>query len=155
MRTTDIAGKQQDGCYEKQGQVILVGATDMQIRECISLCSNNLRVLELSQSGITEIPDNIRNINSLRYLGLRGLHLKELPDWLPEIAELFSVDALNDVGGRQKAVVNLLDTTVEDVDMSIFEQPYEIVVKLHKCSAERNRTHWLSGHAVAHILDTC
>ena len=119
----------QSGCYEKQGCVKLVGAAEPQIRECISLCGDKLRVLDLSRSAITQIPEAIRNLKSLRKLGLRGLHLTELPNWLPEIAERFSLRVLDVEGGKKKAVINLNRTSVEDVDMSIFEHPYEMVAK--------------------------
>lgn len=56
------------------------------------------------------------------------MHLADLPDWLPEIAEQFTLD-FNWSRGTTKAVVLLKGTKVDGVDMSIFEQPYEMVVK--------------------------
>ena len=84
--------------------------------------------LDLSVCSITVLPESIRRLKFLKKLGLRGLQLKELPDWLPEIAEKFT-PALYMEGGTKKAVVSLWHTTVEGVDMSIFEQPYEMVAE--------------------------
>ena len=79
--------------------------------------------------GIREIPDGIRNLNSLRTLVLRNLCLQKLPNWLPEIAESFSMEAGGWRKGRNKAIIFLNGTTVEDAtDMSIFEKSYEMVV---------------------------
>lgn len=81
-------------------------------------------------TGLITIPDGIRYMTALRCLDLRGLHLQKLPDWLPEIAEAFSLDPLPLRCGSSKAIVFLRDTTVEDmIDMSIFEQPYEVIVE--------------------------
>lgn len=129
VQASAIAEKQHDGCYEEQGRVLLVGATNVHIQKCLSLCGSNLRVLELSHSEITEIPECVRELTSLRYLGLCGLHLNAIPNWLAEITECFTVNEFVDEIGKKKAVVNLQDTTVEGVDMSIFEQPYEMVFK--------------------------
>lgn len=81
---------------------------------------------------LTLIPEGIRHLKALKFLNLSFLHLKELPDWLPEIAEIFSTDS--HIGmGRSQAAVWLYKTTVDNIkDMSIFEQPYEMVVEWFK-----------------------
>ena len=78
---------------------------------------------------LTRLPDSLRHIRSLRMLELGFMHLQELPDWLPEIAEGFSLDVLSPVG-KGKAIVNLCRTTIKAIpDMSIFLQPYDVVCK--------------------------
>ncbi len=118
----------QVGCYADHGEVTLVGARNVQIEDCISMCGDNLQILDLSYSTIREIPQGIRNLKSLRYLGLCGLSLDDLPDWLPEIAEAFTTCPIAD-RGKDKAIVSLWDTTIESVDTSIFKQPYEMVLR--------------------------
>ena len=82
--------------------------------------------------GLQSIPDEIRNMKLLRKLDLSILALKDLPDWLPEIAESFSLD-YHTKSGKEKAIVNLCHTTVDTIpDMSIFEQPYEVVAEWFK-----------------------
>ena len=78
--------------------------------------------------GFAKLPEGIRYLRSLRRLDLNDLNLEELPDWLPEIAEKFTLGNNID-DGNEKAIVSLADTIVEGVDMSIFEQPYEMVVE--------------------------
>ena len=95
-----------------------------------------LTTLKLSNCiNLTILPDGIRYMKSLRMLDLMSMHLKSLPDWLPEIAERFTL-RYNWSDGEQKAIVSLQNTHVEGVDMSIFEQPYEMVVKWFK---DRNK----------------
>ena len=68
-------------------------------------------------------------MDSLRRLDLLYMHLHDLPDWLPDIAEGFSLKT-NTAKGSSRAIVYLKDTTVEAIpDMSIFSQPYEVVKK--------------------------
>ena len=55
------------------------------------------------------------------------MELRTLPDWLPEIAEKFTREWDADFG-QNKAIIYLIDTTVEDIpDMSIFDQPFEVI----------------------------
>lgn len=96
-----------------------------------------MRRLNLSRcSGLTSLPEGIRFMDLLRHLDLRGLHLRELPDWFPEIAEEFTSAILPIRSGKRKAIVYLRNATFEDVDMSIFDQPYEMVLAWMR---ERNR----------------
>ena len=92
--------------------------------------SANLTELNLSYCrNLTVLPDGIRNLKNLRWLKLCNLHLQELPDWLPEIAELFFTDNEYHSPGSTRAVVDLSGTTVVGVDMSLFDMPYEMVVR--------------------------
>ena len=90
-----------------------------------------LTELNLSRcSSLEELPDGIRELKSLRSLLLSEMILSTLPDWLPDIAEAFIIKPSLLVPGKHKATVYLYETTVEDMaDMSIFEQPYEVVKK--------------------------
>lgn len=126
--TSPFDNDQPEGIYENLGRILLIGATAEQIRKCISLCESNLRILELSHSGIEKIPEEIRTLKSLRYLGLQNLHISELPNWLPEIAEQFTLGR-HCCEGNNKAIISLANTNIDSVDMSIFEQPYEMIVQ--------------------------
>ena len=77
-------------------------------------------ILDLSFSGLTSLPDSIRELKGLKILDLSGLNLKELPDWLPDLGLPFSREPDGDG-------VRLYETTVEGIDMVIFDQPYEVV----------------------------
>ena len=70
------------------------------------------------------------------------MNLQTLPDWLPEISEEFTLDNAAPGRGEHHALVNLHGTTVEDMqDLSIFEQPYEVVAEWFKNRAlGRTRT---------------
>ena len=108
--------------------------------------------LELSGcSSLTVLPESLRNLKSLRRLYLNFLNLKELPDWLPEIAEKFTLD-YNFDDGNEKAIVSLGGTTVEGVDMSIFEQPYEMVVEWFE-KRKQGQTHPLNEIKVVFLGD--
>ena len=89
----------------------------------------NLEMLKLDSTPITQIPEGIRELKCLRRLYLQNLHLDDLPDWLPEIARRFTLDSGDLPRSKKRTLVHLSGTVVEGVDMSIFEQPYEMVVK--------------------------
>lgn len=88
-----------------------------------------LEYLSLANTPLLQLPDSIQQLKSLRLLNLQNLKLKNLPKWLPEITERFSLSANVLYYGESKAIVYLSGTTVEGVDMSIFEQPYKMVAK--------------------------
>ena len=88
----------------------------------------NVTELNLSScKSLQVLPEGIRKMSALRVLNLQFLHLVELPYWLPEIAEYFTTDRWSHKKGMNRAVAYLHGTTIDDVDMSIFEQPYETV----------------------------
>ena len=76
-----------------------------------------------------------------------------LPDWLPEIAESFSFEYWNKYSGKQKAIIYLSHTTVEDIpDMSIFEQPFEVIEEFFR-QRSLGRTHPLNEIKVVFLGD--
>ena len=82
---------------------------------------------------LSALPEGIRKLSALRLLNLQNMQLNELPDWLPEIAESFNLDNNVLYSGSNKAIVYLKETTVDTIpDMSIFEQPYEMVLEWFK-----------------------
>ena len=111
----------------------------LHLSDCVNLTQlpdlsglGQLTKLDLSNCGIQELPEGIRNLKSLRRLNLCSLNLRDLPDWLPEIAEQFTLEYKPSTG-EKRAVVNLYKTKVESIpDMSIFEQPYEMVVEFFR-----------------------
>ena len=80
------------------------------------LCINNL--------GIRQIPDGIRNLKNLENLELYELELDELPHWLPELNLPFQQKWGN--------CIKFNETTIQGVDMSIFDQPQEVILKWFK-----------------------
>ena len=80
----------------------------------------NLQVLYLYNTNLTSLPESIRKLKALYTLDLCGLKLKELPDWLPELGLPFTRDEYGDG-------IRLYNTTVEGVDMSIFDQSQEMI----------------------------
>ena len=102
--------------------------------------------------GLQEIPPAIRKLKTLRLLGLCYMNLRTLPDWLPEIAESFSL-AWSLTAGIDKAVINLSDTIIKDIpDMSIFEQPFEVIEEFFRKRRE-GQTHPLNEIKVVFLGD--
>lgn len=81
----------------------------------------NFRRLHLDNTRISRLPDEIRNIQKLSYINLSGLELEDLPDWLPELGLTMGRGSINDI--------NLANTTVNGVNMSIFDQPQEMILQ--------------------------
>ena len=113
----------------------LKNLTTLNLAGCISLTSipelaqlPQLVELDLSAcENLRELPEGIREMKSLKRLDISYLDLDELPDWLPDIAEQFMTSSMR-TSGRTKAIVYLEGTSVDNVDMSIFEQPYTMIV---------------------------
>ena len=133
LRTLDIVGA-------ALSELHLSHATDLRVlhlRNCRRLTSlqgiahlTQLTYLDLSGcSSFHELPEDIRKLRALQRLELNDLHLRDLPEWLPEIAESFTT-SWSVSNGHEKAVVSLRGTSVECIpDMSVFDHPYEMVVK--------------------------
>ena len=70
-----------------------------------------LRTLNLSSTEITRIPDGIRQMKQLEHLDLRGLRLRELPEWLGELPLPLTTKRWPDKG------ILLHGTQVENVEI--------------------------------------
>ena len=81
-----------------------------------------LKRLWLCRSKLTELPDSVRELKMLETLDLSGLRLDKLPEWLPELGIPFN---RNRMGGG----ICLHNTTIEGVDMSIFDQSQEAILQ--------------------------
>ena len=82
----------------------------------------SLSSLDLSGTNIQRLPETIRGLKKLRSLNLSHMKLEGLPKWLPELELAFSLEA-------RGSGIRLYGTQVQGVDMSIFEQPREMVVQ--------------------------
>lgn len=83
---------------------------------------SKLEQLSLDNTGLKELPEELRSVRQLRYISLEGLSLNALPDWLPELGmEVF-------IESRSSGIL-LKDTVVKDVDMSIFAQSQEMILQ--------------------------
>lgn len=81
-----------------------------------------LRVLYLRGTQIRQLPESIRGLRQLRCLDLSELTLEELPGWLTELG-------LNFYAWNSESGIILSDTTVENVDMSIFKHSQEYILQ--------------------------
>lgn len=82
----------------------------------------SLSSLDLSGTNIQRLPETIRGLKKLRSLNLSHMKLEELPKWLPDLELAFSLEA-------RGSGIRLYGTQVQGVNMSIFEQPREMVVQ--------------------------
>ena len=109
-----------DGVNLPQGLRSLdLGDTKLTSLEGVAL-PQSLQHLNLSCTKLTRLPESLRELKALEMLNLRELHLTELPDWLPELGLPFSRKIFGDG-------ILLCNTTIEGVDMSIFDQPQEVI----------------------------
>lgn len=83
---------------------------------------SNLEILSISKTDTRKLPEGIRNLKNLNRLDLSNLALEELPHWLPELGLRFHK-------GNGGTGICLRDTTVKGVDMSIFDQPQDVILK--------------------------
>ena len=181
----------------------LTKLTTLKLSMCSSLVAlpgvenlTRLTSLDLSECrSLRELPEGIRSMKALRRLDLCQMELRDLPDWLPDIAQEFyagfsfhfdhhiwskRVDVeienydylLRDEQWSQnvnveistnvyhsfrveleKATVYLSGTTVETIpDMSIFNQPYEVVADFFRKRA-LGQTHPLNEIKVVFLGD--
>ena len=80
-----------------------------------------LSMLDMSGTAISRLPDSLRHLKNLSLLELSFLKLEELPDWLSELGLEFRV--------KHGYGIVLEGTKVKNVDMSIFEQPREVILQ--------------------------
>ena len=81
-----------------------------------------LQSLSLWGTKLTRLPMAIRKLKNLKTLDLSELRLEELPDWLSELGLPFTFHRYYDG-------IRLNNTTVEGVDMSIFDQSQEDILR--------------------------
>ena len=85
----------------------------------------NLRRLDLHNTKIRQIPPGLRSVKKLSNLVLRDLKLDSLPDWLPDLGmEIHRGNRYRTSGG-----IDLRNTTIKGVDMSIFDQPQNMILR--------------------------
>ena len=82
----------------------------------------NLQRLYLDKTSLTSLPVCIRELKGLTKLDLSGLKLTKLPDWLPELGLPFTRE-------EHGSGILLYNTTIEGVDMSIFDQSQEAILQ--------------------------
>lgn len=82
----------------------------------------DIQSLDFQFAGITHIPEGIRQAKKLKRLDLSYTHLKELPYWLPELGLQFSNTVWADC-------ICLNHSEVDGVDMSIFDQPQDVILQ--------------------------
>ena len=113
LRELDLADAQ---FHENLSQLYLSNSTLKNYEDKLYL--PNLTHLWLDGTNLTVLPEYIRDLKKLTSLNLSNLKLKELPYWLTELNLPFFRKNFN--GG-----ICLDGTTVEGVDMSIFDKPQE------------------------------
>ena len=97
-----------------------ISYTDIESLEGI-VFPQGLRSLILNGTIIKQIPDGVRKLGNLRRLALSDMVLESLPSWLPALKLEFSIENQNKYG------INLYNTVVQNVDMSIFSQPRPVI----------------------------
>ena len=102
----------------------------------------NLQGLNLDGTQIKELPESIRRLKKLEILYLSRMNLTALPDWLPELGMPFAQDEFDDG-------IRLWGTTVEGVDMSIFDQSQEDILRWFE-ARKKQRGRLPQPHEVEH-----
>lgn len=102
-------------------QRLFLNGTSLTSLEGITL-PQGLKWLSLEDTLLTRLPEAIRGLKALERLNLSELELEVLPDWLPELGLPFTRMRYSDG-------IRLKNTTVEGVDMSIFYQSQEDILR--------------------------
>ena len=113
-------------------QSLYLGSTKLTSLEGVELPAN-LQELDLRSTKLTSLPDSIKGLKKLRRLDLSYMKLKELPDWLPELGLPFT---RNFIGNG----IRLYETAVEGVDMSIFDQSQEDILRWFEARKKQSET---------------
>lgn len=93
---------------------------DAPIQDLNFLCNcPGAEFIGLARLPIRHIPDGIRNMKKLNKLWLWDLSLMDIPDWLPELKL--------PIGREFTSNICLHNTTIEGVDMSVFDQSQEMI----------------------------
>ena len=107
---------------------VLPNLSTLQIMDCREITDlpgidalTKLEQLNLYRIGIRKIPDAFRKMKELKRVVLYGLELDALPSWLPELGLQFNF--FHGPG------ISFPETTVRGVDMSIFKQPQDVILK--------------------------
>ena len=79
----------------------------------------SLRILHLRNTGIRYLPESLQNLKNLQMLNLSDLHLISLPNWL--------LDLGLSIGRNSSYGINLRGTTVDGIDMSIFDMSQAMI----------------------------
>ena len=96
--------------------------SDSMLTSLDGVLPEGLQRLYLCNSKLTNLPDSIRILRNLTRLNLAKLHLSQLPEWLPELELPF--------GRSERGYgIRLFETTIEGVDMSIFDQSQEAILQ--------------------------
>lgn len=81
---------------------------------------SELRKLTFYHDDIRIIPDEIRTLRKIQRFDIEGLKLDEFPEWLLELELPFSTDYYSNG-------IIIKNVHAKDVDMSIFDQPQEVI----------------------------
>ena len=100
---------------------IFLGKTAIQSLNGIMFPSG-VECINLNGSQLSTIPDSMRVLRNLCLLDLSNLSLSDLPNWLPELGLEFYYDGYGHG-------INLVNTKIRDVEMSIFAQPQQIILQ--------------------------
>jgi len=115
LDVSGLTGLKYLDCYGCEALTEIVGLENLVV----------LEALDISLTAFHRIPECIRGMKQLKTLALSELELEELPDWLPELGLPFTREKYGDG-------IRLYMTTVEGVDMSIFDQSQETILEWFK-----------------------
>jgi len=102
-------------------RVLDLSGTKLNSLDAVTL-PGNLQRLNLSNTKLTILPESVRQLKHLEDIVLAGLELEELPNWLSEFGLPFTREMYT-------SGICLRETTVRDIDMSIFDQSQEAILQ--------------------------